>query len=216
LGIVVELTVLRLKDAASWAGLVVVSVVALLLGFMPDLVKDQHITQEHAVWLACALTVFSVVCFGVEKLLSSREEAGRATDEAQRKIDEADRKRRDAARDKLLSEMADQLKAIREAQQTATPQQKLAAEQAQTLYSALSIAEREPPAKAAQLLRQGVQMAVNKAPKVEEDQKYFWTDLTAMLKKEFTGSEKDKNEVRSAADSLVRSAFDIPEQKDEK
>ena len=194
--------VIKIKDAASLAGIIVVATIAIFLAFTPFLVEKGALTLVGSLWISFALTVVSLIFFGIEKYQNSK--------------DEEERKKQDAARDTLLKDISDRLKAVQAAQKTLTPQNAVALDQAHTLYSTLEKTVNKPPAEVARLIRAGVDAAASKATGLKPDQKYFWTDITAMLNREFTGSEKDRVDIRKVADSLVGSALDMPKKGDEK
>jgi ABC-type hemin transport system ATPase subunit len=192
----------KIKDAASFAGLTVVATIAILLAFTPFLVEKGALTLVQSVWISFALTVVSLIFFGIEKYQNSK--------------DEEERRQQDAARDTLLKDISDRLKAVQQAQRTLTPQKAVALEQAHTLYSMLEKTANKPPAEVASLIRDGVKAAASRATDLKPDQIYFWTDITAMLNRKFTGSEKDRVDIRRVADSLVGSALDEPKRGNEK
>jgi len=196
-----------MKDAASWAGLVVTAVVAIWLGFLPFLVEDRKETLRQYLWIIFALTIIAVIFFGIEKYQNSKDEDRRKKDENQRTKDEAARKIADAKQDATLNEILKILKT----QGTFSGQKATELEQAQTLYSTLEKTANKPPEQVASLIREGVKEAVDKGKQI-----YFWKALTELSTTEFTGTEKDRESLRSAADSLVRSALDVPENADQK
>jgi hypothetical protein len=185
---------MKAKDAASFAGLAVVGAVALLLAFGPLLVEKGDVTLLHLVWISCALTFVSVSFFGVEKYLNSK--------------DEQDRKKKDDDRDTILKKLLEERGKGSAAQRTVAPQKAVELEQAHTLYSALETTANTPPAEAADLMREALKAAASKAT---TKQLYVWDDITAMLKRQITGNQKDREDLRKAADSLVWSALELPE-----
>jgi hypothetical protein len=198
---------LKMKDAASWAGLIVTAVVAIWLGVLPFLVEERKETLRQYLWIIFALTIVAAIFFGIEKYQNSKDEGQRKKDEVQRKKDEAARKIADAKRDAMLNEI---LKIAR-TQGTLSPQKATELEQAQALYSTLEKTANKPPEQVASLIREGVKEAVDKGKQI-----YFWKALTELSTKEFTGTEKDRESLRFAADSLVRSALDVPENTEQK
>jgi hypothetical protein len=185
---------MKAKDAASFAGLAVVGAVALLLAFGPLLVEKGEVTLLHLVWASCALTFVSVIFFGVEKYLNSK--------------DEQDRRKKDDDRDAILKRLLEEREKGSAAQRTVTPQRAVDLEQAHTLYAALETTANKPPAEAANLMREALKLAASKAT---TKQLYVWDDITAMLKRQITGNQKDREDLRKAADSLVWSAVELPE-----
>jgi hypothetical protein len=185
---------MKAKDAASFAGLAVVGAVALLLAFGPLLVEKGDTTVLHLVWISCALTFVSVIFFGVEKYLNSK--------------DEQDRKKKDDDRDTILKKLLEEREKGSSAPRTVTPQKAVELEQAHTLYSTLETTANKPPAEAADMMREALKAAASKAT---TNQLYVWDDITAMLKRQITGNEKDREDLREAADSLVWSALELPE-----
>jgi len=185
---------MKAKDAASFAGLAVVGAVALLLAFGPLLVEKGDVTLLHLVWVSCALTFVSVIFFGVEKYLNSK--------------DEQDRRKKDDDRDVILKRLLEERERGSAAQRTVTPQKAADLEQAHTLYSVLETTENKPPAEAANLMREALKAAASKAT---TKQLYVWDDITAMLQRRITGNQKDREDLRKAADSLVWSALELPE-----
>jgi hypothetical protein len=186
---------LKLKDAASFAGLTVVAVIALLLAFTPFLIDRGFLTLPQSLQASVVLTIVAVICFAVEKIRNSQ--------------DDGDREKQDATRDTLLKHLSEDLKEVKQALGTLTPQKAAQLDQAHTLYSALEQTANKPPSEVASLLQAGVREAASK-------QIYVWKDITSMLNKDFTGSEKDVVAVRSIADSLIRSSLDRPKNNGEK
>jgi hypothetical protein len=136
----------------------------------------------------------SVIFFGVEKYLNSK--------------DEQDGRKKDDDRDAILKKLLEEREKESAAQRTVTPQKAVDLEQAHTLYSALETTANKPPAETAYLMREAVKAAASKAT---TKQLYVWDDITAMLKRQITGNQKDREDLRKAADSLVSSALELPE-----
>jgi steroid 5-alpha reductase family enzyme len=71
------------KHIASLCGFFIVGVIAFFLAFSPDLVREGHFTLPQVVWIAFVLTIFSFICFLIEKLTDFQEERERKREQAQ-------------------------------------------------------------------------------------------------------------------------------------
>jgi hypothetical protein len=193
------------KDAASWAGIVLVGGICFLFGIAQSLADKGRLTLEHSFLIAFVMTVLSFFCFGVEKFINSKEEK-------LRKIEDAARKEREIARDKLLNDMSQRIIDLqRAAQQPLSPAQVTQLRQALAGYSVLAKTKDEPPPSAAAAIREAMKNIAPTLSGLGVTTFFKWEDITDQL----AASDKARDSIRFAADSLVRSAFNLPEHKDD-
>lgn len=196
---------LSVKDAASWAGIVLVGGICFLFGIAQILADKGHLTLEQSFLIAFVMTVLSFFCFGVEKVINSKEEN-------LRKIEENARKDREIGRDKLLSDMSQQIDDLRKAlQQPLSSAQLTKLQQALAGYSVLAKTKNEPPPSAAAAIREAMQSIAPTLSGLGITTFFKWENITDQL----AASDKARDSIRFAADSLVRSALNLPEHKDD-
>jgi heme exporter protein D len=194
---------LSVKEAASGTGLVLVGGVGILLAVAPILDQRGRLTLEHSFWIALAMTVLSFVCFAVEKVLNSRDE------EARKKQDK-ERREREAERDRLINDMAEEQKEMRKAQSAFSAEQAKQLELARYTLTILAKTKDLPAQQAGVSIRDAMQTIAPTLGGAGVTTLYKWTDVTDQL----AASEKFRSDLRYAADKLVRSALNIPEKKD--
>jgi hypothetical protein len=187
---------LKTKDFASLGGLILVGVVAFFLAFTPDLVRENHLTLPQAVWIAFALTIMSLVCFGIEKYESSNEER--------------EREKSELARDKRMEEIAERMKDMQDKLGGLSETQRMKLEHAQKMYSMLIEAAGKPPETLASLIDEAIKNGplfttlVN--PAIFQG---AWRYFEILLKAKWTGKREDRDKIRKTADSLMLSALGV-------
>jgi hypothetical protein len=68
---------LPIKHYASLVGLILVGTLAMFFCFLPDLIKENHLTLREGTWIALFLTLGSFGCFWIEKQETAKEERER-------------------------------------------------------------------------------------------------------------------------------------------
>ncbi len=82
---------LPIKHYASLVGLILVGALAMFFCFLPDLIKENHLTLREGTWIALFVTLGSFGCFWIEKQEAAKEERERERREAEREKRQAER-----------------------------------------------------------------------------------------------------------------------------
>src|SRR5437867_5760131 len=123
---------MSVEDFAGWAGSLVRSVIAFILGFAPLIVEKQIANWPALVWVAFVLTVMSLICFGIERRENSKADQ--------------ERDQKELTRDARIQKIGEQ-------QQTFSEIQRQSIEEAKKLYDAIRKMTGESPSLAAAIAK---------------------------------------------------------------
>jgi hypothetical protein len=192
---------MSLKDFAGWAGLFIGAVIAAVLGFAPIIVDKQIATWPTLVWITFALTLMTVVCFGIERRESSK----------------ADEKRDQylLSRDANVQKIADQFETFQKQQEKFSELQEQNIREAKKLYAAIAKMTSQSPGLAASIAKGALETGLTALMKLPGGGSFPLDFLKDWLKNTWKWRTTEKKretieDMRRVADSLMLSAFGVP------